>query len=83
MELNKFKITRNRQRPDFCYAYEMYNESKTAKYSIFTIDGGNSFLASVITANLNGKLVDTDFQTMVTTPEEGLKEIKNFLDNGK
>ena len=43
------------------------------------MDGGESFLASVITANLNGKLVDTDFQKEVYTPEEGLTEIKtNF-----
>lgn len=77
MELSNFKIIKNRQRPDSCYAYEMYNDDKTAKYSIFTMDGGESFLASVITANLNGKLVDTDFQKEVYTPEEGLTEIKN------
>ncbi|MDV3750635.1 hypothetical protein CMU19_04410 [Elizabethkingia anophelis] len=83
MKLSDFKITRNRQEPDFCYAYEMYNENKSEKYSIFTMDGGKSFLASVITQNLNGKLVDNDFQENVSTPEEGLTEIKNYLENGR
>lgn len=79
MNLSEFKIVKNKQRPDFCYAYEKYNADKTRKYSLFTMDGGNTFLASVISTNNLGKLVDTDFSETFNTKEEGLSAIVNFL----
>ena len=79
MNLSEFKIVKNIQRPDFCYAYEKYNESKTEKYSLFTMNGGNTFLASVTSTNNLGKLVDTDFSETFNTKEEGLNAIINFL----
>ncbi|MBK8807787.1 MAG: hypothetical protein IPO21_14530 [Bacteroidales bacterium] len=45
MNLNEFKLVKNKQRPGFCYAYEKKTDSR--KYSIFTMDGGKTFLASV------------------------------------
>ena len=45
MDLKKLKLVKNRQRPDFCYAYELKTDER--KYSIFTMDGGKTFLASV------------------------------------
>jgi hypothetical protein len=79
MNLSEFKIVKNRQRPDFCYAYEKYNADKTEKYSLFTMNGGKTFLASVISTNNLGKLVDTDFSETFNTKEEGLNAIVNFL----
>lgn len=45
MTLQEFKLVKNKQIPDFCYAYEKKSDSR--KYSIFTIDGGKTFLASI------------------------------------
>ena len=41
MNLNEFKLVKNKQRPDFCYAYEKKTDSR--KYSIFTMDGGKTW----------------------------------------
>lgn len=82
MELSEFKIVKNRQRPEFCYAYEKYNLSKTEKYSLFTMNGGSTFLVSVTSANNNGKLVDTDYSETFGSAQEGLDAINNFLKKG-
>ena len=79
MNLSEFKIVKNRQRPEFCYAYEKYNNNKTEKYYLFTMDGGKTFLASVVSANYQGKLVDTDYSETFNSKEEGLDAIVNFL----
>ena len=79
MDLKDFKIVRNKQRPKFCYAYEKYNNSKTAKYSIFTINSGKTFLTTVTSMNNSGKLVDLDFSKTYNSPEDGLNGIKEFL----
>lgn len=83
MNLSEFKIVKNRQRPDFCYAYEKYNSDKTEKYSLFTMNGGNSFLASVTSVNNLGKLVDTDFSETFNTAQDGLDAINCFINNKK
>lgn len=82
MDLSDFKIVKNRQRPDLCFSYVKYNDSKTEKYSLFTMDGGSTFLASVTSANNNGKLVDTDFSETFGSLEAGLIGIEKYL-NGK
>ena len=81
MKITDFKLIKNRQRPDLCYSYVKYNKHKTEKYVLFTIDGGNSFLASIISTNNSGKLVDTDFSETFKTIEEGLNTITSFLSN--
>lgn len=77
--LNDFKVVKNRQRPDICYAYEKYTPNKDAKYQIFTMNSGKTFLVSVISRNLNGKLVDTDFSENADSIEESLIKLNNFL----
>jgi hypothetical protein len=78
MELSEFKLVKNKQRPEFCYAYEKYNVDKTEKYSLFTMDGGRTFLASVTSTNNHGKLVDTDFAETFNTVQDGLDAINKF-----
>lgn len=79
MNLSEFKIVKNRVRPDFCYAYVKYNAYKKEKYSLFTMNDGNTFLASVTSRNNLGKLLDTDYSKTFNTKEEGLNAIVNFL----
>ena len=79
MNIREFKLVENKQRPDLCYSFEKYNEAKTKKYSLFTMDGGKTFLASVVSVNYQGKLVDTDFSETFNTREQGLDAIVNFL----
>ena len=79
MNLKEFKLVENKQRPDLCYAFEKYNQEKTKKYSLFTMNAGKTFLASIVSANYQGKLVDTDFSETFNTREQGLNAIVNFL----
>lgn len=81
MKITDFKLIKNRQRPDLCYSYVKYNEHKTEKYTLFTIDGGDSFLVSVTSRNNSGKLVDTDFSETFKNIEDGLNAIISFLSN--
>lgn len=74
MIINEFKIVKNRQRPELCYAYEKYNKDRTKKYSLFTMDGGKTFLVSITSTNASGKLVDTDF-VKVASLEKGIDEL--------
>lgn len=78
MELREFKIVKNRQRPDFCYEYLKYNSDKTEKYSLFTMDGGKTFLATVTSMNGLGKLVDTDYSEKFDSKENAIKGIIDF-----
>lgn len=78
MTIKDFKITKNRQRPEMCYAYENYTPNKDKKYSIFTMNGGQTYLASITSKNLNGKLVDTDFSKTVNSVDEALNEFEIF-----
>jgi len=80
MNLKNFKIVKNRQRPDFCYAYEMYSESKDRKFSIFTMNGGKSFLASIVEADYKGKLVDSVLSENVDKPEDALLKFSKYLE---
>tara|TARA_R110002050_G_scaffold284603_1_gene433847 strand:- start:824 stop:1105 length:282 start_codon:yes stop_codon:yes gene_type:complete len=76
MNIQDFKLVKNRQRPEFCYAYEKYNKDKSKKYSIFTMNGGRSFLASITSKNNLGKLVDTDFSETFNSVDESLKALE-------
>jgi hypothetical protein len=78
MNLSEFEILRNRQIPDM-YCYKKYNTDKTETYSLFTMNGGKTFLASVVSANYQGKLVDTDFSETFNSPQEGLDAINSFI----
>lgn len=51
MDLKDFKLVKNRQRPDLCYAYE--KKTLERNYTIFTMDSGKTFLASVQSQRLD------------------------------
>jgi hypothetical protein len=53
MTLQDFKIVKNKQRPDFCYSYE--KKTDTQKHSIFTMDGGHTYLASIEELRQDGR----------------------------
>jgi len=45
MIIEDFKLIKNRLRPEFCFSYE--KRIKGTKYTIFTMNGGKTYLASV------------------------------------
>lgn len=45
MKIEKFKLIKNKQRPDWCYKYELTNVDQ--RFVIFTMDGGESFHAYI------------------------------------
>ena len=75
MDLKKFKLVKNRQRPDFCYAYEMKTDER--KYSIFTMNGGKTFLASVEEPRLDGRWY-SEFSETHNSVEECLEALGRF-----
>lgn len=79
LKLSDFKVVKNRQRPEVCYAYEKYNSDKSEKYSIFTLDGGNTFLCSVSLRSNSSKAYFTYFSDTFNSANEGLIGIIDFL----
>ena len=79
MNLKEFKLVKNKQRPDFCYAYEKYIDNKDRKLSIFTMDGGKSFLASIVKKNNLGKLVITEFSEKCDTIDIALDKLNLYV----
>ena len=75
MDLKKFKLVKNRQRPDFCYAYEQKTDER--KYSIFTMNGGKTFLASVEEPRLDGRWY-SEFSETHNSVEECLEALGRF-----
>ncbi len=75
MEITDFKLTKNKQRPEFCYCYKRYDADK--KYEIFTMNGGVSFLASIESLTLKGNYTP-DFSKNVVSIEDALFELNNF-----
>jgi len=69
MDLKDFKLVKNRQRPDFCYSYELKQADK--KFSIFTMDGGKTFLASREEKRLDNRFY-TEFSQTVNSIGEGI-----------
>lgn len=53
MTLENFKLVRNRQRPEFCFSYELKTDER--KYQIFTMNGGKTFLASIEEPRMDGR----------------------------
>lgn len=44
MQIGDFNIRYNELHPDVCYAYELFDDAKTEKYSMFTMDIGKIVL---------------------------------------
>jgi len=78
MDLKKFKLVKNKQRPDLCYAYE--KKTNIRKYSIFTMNGGKTFLASVEEPRADKKWY-SEFSETHNSVEECLKAFGRF--NGR
>ena len=55
MQIGDYNIRYNELHPDVCYAYELFDDSNTEKYSMFTMDGGETFLTSV--TDINGEIL--------------------------
>lgn len=53
MEIKNFILKKNKQKPDLCFCYEQKIDKY--KYSIFTINGGKTFLASIEEIRLDNK----------------------------
>ena len=75
MQLKDFKLIKNRQRPDFCYSYEKKNN--TRKYTIFTMNGGQTFHASIEEPRLDGKW-SSELSQNCNTIDECLRLFVNF-----
>jgi len=75
MDLKEFKLVKNKQRPDFCYAYEKKTDS--CKYSIFTMDGGITFLASVEEPRID-KRWNSEFSETHNSVQECLDALSRF-----
>ena len=70
MIIKEFKLIKNRQRPEFCYSYE--KQEGELKYSIFTMNGGKTFFASI------EKFGCTQFSETHISIKECLKSFKTF-----
>jgi len=75
MNLKDFKLVKNRQRPDFCYSYEKKEPSR--KYSIFTMNGGKTFLASIEEPRMDKKWY-SEFSETHDTVEKCLTAFDGF-----
>lgn len=75
MTLKEFKLVKNKQRPDFCYAYE--KKTDDTKWSIFTMDGGKSFLASIDQKRLDGSFY-SEFSETHPTVDQCLLAFQTF-----
>ena len=72
MKLKDFKLRKNRQRPDLCFLYE--KKVYDYKFSIFTMDGGNTFLVSIEKKEWNGKYYK-EFKQRFQSIDEALEAI--------
>lgn len=78
MELKEFKLVKNKQRADFCYSYEKKTDNR--KYSIFTMDGGKTFLASVEEPRMDNRWY-SEFSETYNSVQECLSAFEEFNNN--
>lgn len=78
MKLEKFKLVKNRQRPDFCFSYEFKTDER--KYQIFTMNGGKSFIASIDDLRMDGRWY-SEFCETFDTIQDCLGAFDNFNQN--
>ena len=69
MNIKDFKLIKNRQSPNFCYKYELKQPGKIT--SIFTMNGGKTFLVSIEEKRLDNSYY-TEFSKTVNTIDEAL-----------
>ena len=77
MEISEFKLKKNRMNPEKCYSYE--KSDGLTKHSIFTMNGGKTFLASIQEKRGDGRFYD-EFSQTFSCKEECLNafELKGF-----
>ena len=75
MKITEFKLNKNRQRLEMCYSW-VKSDGET-KYSIFTMNGGQTFLASIEQKRMDGKFYD-EFSETFNTKEECLTAFENL-----
>lgn len=73
MKITDFKLKKNRQRPEMCYSWE--KKEGDTKWSIFTMNGGQTFLASIEQKRMDGKFYE-EFSETFKTKEECLTAFK-------
>lgn len=79
MQIGDFNIRYNELHPDVCYAYELFDDAKTEKYSMFTMDGGETFLTSVTDIDAEMKSIKIKFVDTFHSTEEGIDAILKFI----
>lgn len=83
MTLQDFKLVKNKQRPEFCYEYVLYLNKDEAKLSIFTMNGGHDFLASITGQDNFGKLTDPVYSKTVKTANAAIEIFQKFISEKK
>lgn len=73
--IKDYTLLRNRQNPDLCYAYVKREADR--KYSIFTMDGGQTFLASIEETWIDGRW-HPEFDETCGSIEECLAAFEQF-----
>lgn len=77
LTIQQFKIVRNRQRPDLCYAYEYKNDGFLCK--IFTMNSGKTFLASIEERRMDGRYYDEFNKHGCISVDEALEAINSNI----
>ena len=76
MSIHEFKLTKNKQRPDWCFSYEK-RTADGRKYSMFTMNGGKTFLASIEDLDFNTQYRSV-FSDHFRTVDECLEAFNQF-----
>lgn len=79
MEIKDFKLVKNKQRPEMCYAYETRIDG--SKYCIFTMNYGKTFLASIEERRMDGRYYSEFSKHNCPSVEEALEAINQELLN--
>lgn len=72
-----YKVVKNRQRPEMCFSYEKQTEQR--KYTLFTMNGGTTFLVTIKERNERGYFVNDIYtQDKLYSVSECEQAIKRF-----
>ncbi len=77
LRIEHFKIVKNRQRPDLCFEYEARIDD--CIYSIFTRNGGSTFLASIDKKRRDGRYYEEFKQRDCKSLDEALHAINSNI----
>lgn len=78
MKLQDFKLTKNRRLPNMCFSYEKKTDNR--KYTIFTMNGGVSFIASIEYLRMDGNYY-TEFSEAFSSTNDCLNAFDSFIIN--